>query len=243
MARNAAALVIGNEILTGKVPEKNVAFLAKELFALGVRLERVIVCPDVVAVIADDLTALRTGHDIVFTSGGVGPTHDDVTMEAVALSLGRRIIRSSELEELVRGYFGDGTTEGHLRLADVPEGSELISSAETKWPTVLADNVYVFPGVPEMFQRKFASIRDRLRAPAAFISRAIYTHADEFELAPLLNAVTVAHPEVTIGSYLKWGESEFRVKLTFDGTGAGEVDRAVEALLAGLAEERVFRVE
>jgi molybdenum cofactor synthesis domain-containing protein len=243
MTRTAAALVIGNEILTGKIQESNVAFLAKELFALGVRLRRVVVCPDEVSVIAADLTALREAHDVVFTSGGVGPTHDDVTIEAVAQALDREVVRSAELERLVRGYFGARTTEEHLRMADVPAGAELIRSGEMPWPTVAVENVYVFPGVPEIFRAKFPVIRDRLRTDAPFVSRAVYAHADEFELAPLLDAVAAAHPAVAIGSYLRWGKADYRVKLTIDGSDRSAVDQAVEALLAGLPPDQLHSVE
>ena len=136
MPRNAAALIIGNEILTGKIPEGNLHVLARELRLLGIELRRAIVCPDEIEVIADDLTALRDSHDHVFTSGGVGPTPDDVTLPAVARSFGCPLVRSPLIEGLIRGYWGDRVTEGHLRMADVPEGAELLSNPEVIWPVV-----------------------------------------------------------------------------------------------------------
>ncbi len=243
MARTAAALVIGNEILTGKIEEKNVAFLAKELFALGVQLRRVIVCPDEIDVIARDLDALRTAHDVVFTSGGIGPTHDDVTLEAVAKALGRRIVRSAEIEAMIRRHFGERTTEQHLRMADVPEGAALVRSGEMPWPTVEIDNVYVFPGVPEVFRLKLPVLRDRLRADAPFFSRAIYTTADEFDIAASLGEVARAHPTVAIGSYLRWNETDYKVKLTFDGSDEAEVDRAFERMRESIEPGKLVRAE
>jgi molybdenum cofactor synthesis domain-containing protein len=243
MPRTAAALVIGNEILTGKIEEANVAFLAKELFALGVSLRRVVVCPDEVDVIVRDLDALRTAHDVVFTSGGVGPTHDDVTLEAVAKALGRRIVRSAEIEAMIRSYFGERTTEGHLRMADVPEGASLVRTGAMPWPTVEIENIYVFPGVPEVFRAKLPVLRDRLRADAPFHSRALYTTSDEFDIAAPLADVARAHPTVTIGSYLRWRETNYKVKLTFDGSDAAEVDRAFEAMRAAIAPDALVRVE
>src|SRR3990172_10603426 len=136
MARTAAALIIGNEILTGKIQETNMRELATELFTLGISLERVVVCRDDVDTIAGDLDHLRRGHDLVFTTGGVGPTHDDVTHRAVAKSFGRRLARSPELEALIRGALGERCTEGHLLMADLPEGATLMSSKEVRWPTV-----------------------------------------------------------------------------------------------------------
>ena len=243
MARTAAALVIGNEILTGKIQDQNVAFLARELFELGVSLRRVIVCPDEVDVIAADLDALRGDHDVVFTSGGIGPTHDDVTLEAVAKALGRQIVRSREIELMIRHYFGDATSEGHLRMADVPEGAVLVRNADVPWPTVIVENVYVFPGVPEIFRVKFPVLRDRLRADTPFVSRALYTHCDEFELAAPLAKIAADHPQVAIGSYLRWHEPEYRVKLTFDGRDGNAVERAFAAMCGAIPPDKLVRTE
>src|SRR5262245_59459598 len=158
MARKAAALIIGNEILTGKIQETNMRELATELFQLGISLERVVICRDEVDTIAADLELLRRRHDVVFTTGGVGPTHDDVTHRAVAQCFGRRLVRSHELESLIRGALGDRCTEGHLLMADIPEGAKLISSKEVRWPTVLIENVFVLPGLPKVFRLKLPGL-------------------------------------------------------------------------------------
>ncbi len=243
MAQTAAALIIGNEILTGKIQDQNVSYLARELFELGVTLRRVVVCPDEVDVIVRDLDDLRGTHDVVFTSGGIGPTHDDVTLVAVAKALGRKLIRSQEIELMIRRFFGDGTTEGHLRMADVPEGAALVRSGDAPWPTVAVDNVYVFPGVPEIFRMKFPMLKDRLRADAPFVSRAIYTGADEFEIADALGRVAAEHPNVTIGSYLRWREPDYRVKLTFDGRDPDAVERAFTAMRDAIPPDKLVRTE
>lgn len=242
MARTAAALIIGNEILTGKVQEQNVAFLAKELFALGVELRRVIVCPDVIETIVADLDALRSAHDVVFTSGGVGPTHDDVTIAAIARAFGRRVVRAAEVEALIRRYYGDRCTEEHLRMADMPEGAELVKNAEMPWPTVLVGNVYVMPGVPEIFRAKFPVLRERLREGTPFVSRAVYTKLDEGALAAVLDRIAAEHADVAIGSYLEWGEVRYKVKLTFDGKDKAAVDRAADALLAALPQDQIVHL-
>ena len=243
MARTAAALIIGNEILTGKVRDENLPYLAGELFDLGVSLRRVIVCPDEVDTIVADLDELRGAHDVVFTSGGVGPTHDDVTLEAVGKSLGRQLVRSREIELMIRHYFGDRVTEGHLRMADVPDGATLVRNADVPWPTVIIENVYIFPGVPEIFRAKFPVLRDRLRADAPFVSRALYTTCDEFELAPMLTRVAEEHTAVGIGSYLRWNEPSYRVKLTFDGRDGEAVEAAFEAMVAQIPEGKLVRTE
>lgn len=243
MTRTAAALIIGNEILTGKVREANVQLLARELFGLGVALRRVIVCPDDVAIIAADLDAMRQAHDLVFTSGGVGPTHDDVTLPGVARAFDRPLERSLLIEGLIRAHWGDRVTEGHLRMADVPRGAELLATNTAPWPVIRVENVYVLAGVPEIFELKLAMLRDRIGQGAPFVSRALYTMCDEGEIAALLEDVARAHPDVEIGSYPRWRDPTYRVKLTFDGLRPESVDAALEACRAALPAEAIVRVE
>jgi molybdenum cofactor synthesis domain-containing protein len=243
-ALTAAALIIGNEILTGKVAEQNVLVMAKELFALGVELRRIIVCPDEIPVIVRDLRELSATHDIVITSGGVGPTHDDVTIKAVAAAFDTKVVRAEVYEILLRAHHGDKLTDMHLRMADVPEGSRLITTNELKWPTVVMRNVYVFPGVPQIFKHKFPVMRDELRDTGRFHSRALYVSLDEPALALLLDQVSAAHLEVNIGSYLYWGnDADYRTKLTIDGRVQDAVERCFEALVAGIPQGAVVRVE
>ena len=232
-------LVIGNEILTGKIQDQNVAFVAQELFALGVSLRRVIVCPDEVEVIASDLNALRHAHDFVFTTGGVGPTHDDVTIAGVAAAFGRAIVRDPRMETMLRAHYKERLGEGHLRMADVPEGAALLSTPEVPWPTVNLENVFIFPGVPELVRLKFPQLRERLREGAGFVSRAVYTTSDEGDIAALLDAVVAAFPDVSIGSYPQWRELSYRTKLTVDGRDPERVEAAIVRLREGLGEARL----
>ena len=234
MGKTAAALIIGNELLSGKIQEQNLAFLGKELFNLGVRLRRVVMCLDDVDTIAKDLKQLRATHDYVFTSGGVGPTHDDMTLPAVAKAFDRRLIRAEEIASLIRGYHGDRTTEAHLRMADVPEGAELISNEHVRWPTVAIENVFVFPGVPEIFRMKFAVLRERLSGGQRYFSRASYTLCDEGQIANLLAELESGSSGVSVGSYPTFSQADYRTKVTFDGTdldACTEVQRAFEAAI------------
>ncbi|MBW2213788.1 MAG: competence/damage-inducible protein A [Deltaproteobacteria bacterium] len=162
MRRTAAALIIGNEILSGKIADTNTTLLARLLFDLGIELRRVVVCPDEVDTIGKDLSDLRSTHDLVFTSGGVGPTHDDVTIDGVAESFGRPVVRSVAVEKMIRKYYGDRATEAHFRMANMPEGAEMIRSSDAPWPTVVIENVFVLPGVPEIFELKLTDLRKRL---------------------------------------------------------------------------------
>ena len=161
MGRTAAHLVIGNEILSGKIQDANTYALAKELRSLGVELRRVVVVPDEIDTIAAEVNALRVTHDYLFTSGGVGPTHDDVTIIAIARALGRRVVRFAEVERLIREYYGSRCTDDHLRMADLVEGTELAVAAETgMWPTFVLGNIFVLPGVPEIYRMKLLTVTD-----------------------------------------------------------------------------------
>lgn len=237
----AAIVIIGDEILSGKFVEENAAFLIGELRTLGVDLKRVTVIPDDRADIAATVLEQSGKFDHVFTSGGVGPTHDDVTMEAIASAFGTAIVRQPELEQRVRAYWGAKLAEPNLRLADVPEGCELVYGKDQVWPVVAYRNVYILPGVPALFRRKFVDIRDRFRTETVTIAR-IYIDADEGQIANDLGAVVAAYPGVKIGSYPRFSEKDFRVLITLEGRVADEVSAAFTQLL-GKVGERVVRSE
>src|SRR3954451_18852253 len=152
VVRTAAALVIGNELLSGKVLDANVHALAGLLRALGIRLSRVVMLPDDVGVLAAEVRRLSADFDVVFTSGGVGPTHDDVTVEAVARAFGVDVVLDPTLSELLRGVYGERLTEAHMLMARVPLGAVLRSSPEVQWPTPVMNNVWILPGIPDLFK-------------------------------------------------------------------------------------------
>ncbi|MEL7060878.1 MAG: molybdopterin-binding protein [Acidobacteriota bacterium] len=241
--RTAAALVIGNELLTGKIRDRNVAVLGRLLFELGITLQRAVICLDDEAGIAADLDSLRAEHDIVFTSGGVGPTHDDVTIRAVARCLGRPVVRSRRLEALVRGYFGGSVSEAHLRMADVPEGTELVVGSTSPWPVVRVENVFVLPGLPEIFALKIPILREHLVAGPGFISRSVHAASDELEIADLLADLDARFPQVAIGSYPRVGDDRVRVMVTFDGRDLARVEAAAQAFREALPPDRLVEVE
>lgn len=240
--KTAAIVVIGNEILTGKSEDKNASFLIGEMYGLGVALRRIVVIPDDVEAIARAVRECSENFDFVFTSGGVGPTHDDVTIEGIARAFGRPVVRHPELEAMLRGYFGDGIDSARLRMADTPEGSELIREDGMRWPVLAINNVYVLPGVPELFRKKFESIRERFRAEP-FYTCAIYTQEDEFDIAPRLDEVAAAHAEVEIGSYPTFTRDDYRVKITIESKEQAAVERARDQLLSVLNPSRLAHTE
>lgn len=243
LVETAAFLAIGNELLTGKVADANLAPLAKTLRALGIELTRAEILLDHVPTLASAIARLSGAHGLVVTSGGVGPTHDDVTIEAVAQAFGRKVVREPSLLELVRETFGERTTEAHLRFADVPEGAELKQAPDAAWPTPVVENVWILPGVPEVFRMKLATLRAWVVGPRPFVSRALVLNRDEVELKTTLDLVVAAHPAVSIGSYPALFDPRYRTRITFDGTDATLVLAALEDLRARLEPSQIVDVE
>ncbi len=236
MSRTAAALIIGNEILGGKIQESNLRQLAQLLRQLGIDLNRVSIVSDDVATISKEVAALSSSHDFLFTSGGVGPTHDDVTMEGVASAFGVPVVTDPVLEEKLRSHFGDSINENHLCLALVPKGARLLSKAESLWPATVIENVWILPGIPEVFQKKLPIVEEHLGGDLPFLSRAVYTKLDEADLAPMLNEVVRNHPTVDVGSYPTWADKKYSTKLTFDGKDGEAISRAVDEFVALLPD-------
>ncbi|MET0591765.1 MAG: molybdopterin-binding protein [Polyangiaceae bacterium] len=241
--KSAAVLLIGNELLTGKVQDENLFVLAKTLGQLGIRVKRVVTIPDEIDTIAAEVKALSGSHTVVFTSGGVGPTHDDLTVEGVARAFGVPVVESPSMAAMLRAHYRERCNAAHLRMALIPDGAELTSNAEVVWPTIVMRNVWLLPGIPEVFRLKLVHVRDRLGGGRPFVSRAVFTKMDEGELKPLLDAVVAAHPQVEVGSYPKWSDPSYRTKLTFDGQEAELVERAVDAFLKLLPEGEPQRVD
>ncbi|HEY2408002.1 MAG TPA: molybdopterin-binding protein [Polyangiaceae bacterium] len=239
----AAALLIGNELLSGKVADQNLFELAKTLRALGIRLCRVVVLPDDVAALAAEIRALSASFDVVFTSGGVGPTHDDVTIEAVARAFDQEVVQHPALVELLERVYREKTTPAHLAMARVPAGAELCGAPDVEWPTTVMKNVWILPGVPDLFRFKLLTVRAWLGGPKPFVTRALYLRTDEPDLKPLLDELVARHPEVEIGSYPKWFEASYRTKVTFDAREQRAADAALEELRARVPSEQIFRSE
>ena len=234
MSKTAGVLVIGNEILSGKTPDENAVFLVRELRELGVDVRRISVIPDDIETIAAEVRSLSRAHDYVFTTGGVGPTHDDLTMEGVARAFGRKIQRDPQLETAIRGYYAPHLVEPNLRMADVPEGARLISSPGLWFPVIVVENVFIFPGVPEILQRKFRRIREMFR-DMPFHLRAVYLRADEGQIAQTLHNVLARFPNLLLGSYPYFDDRAYSIKLTLESKDASYLEAAHAMLLSELA--------
>lgn len=238
----AAILVIGDEILSGKVEDANARLLIGELRQLGVALRRILVVPDDIADVASAVRELSARFDHVFTSGGVGPTHDDVTIVGIAAAFDKPVIRHPELERRLKTFFGDSADESKLRMADVPENAELLEMPDWRWPVLVCRNVYILPGVPELFSKKFLAMRERFRVEP-FFTHAVYTLEEEFDIAQALREVADANPAVAIGSYPNFATLDYKVKITLESKDNAALETAIGALLTTLDAGKIVHTE
>jgi len=241
MPKTAGIILIGNEILSGKIQDANAAYLCRELRGLGVDVRRIAVIPDEVALIADEVAAFSREFDVVFTSGGVGPTHDDVTMEGVARAMGVPVVRHPALAALLERYYKDRINAAHLRMAEVPEGAELVSGESLRFPTILMRNVYILPGVPEIFRQKFDALRERFRDQPIHLNN-VFVRIGEGALAEHLNGLLAAFPLLLLGSYPEFSNPEYQVKVTLESRDRGYLEQALTDFLARLPAEVVVKV-
>ncbi|MDA8079435.1 MAG: competence/damage-inducible protein A [Nitrospiraceae bacterium] len=240
--KTAGIIIIGNEILSGKVQDSNSFFLASELRALGVNVLRITVIPDDIEVIGREAVLFSKSFDHVFTSGGVGPTHDDLTMKGLADGFGVAMMLHPSLEARFRRRYGDRLNEAILKMALVPEGTEVIDFGDNSFPLIFFRNIYVFPGIPRFLREKFLLVRERFRTVCFFLAR-IFVNAEESEIAALLNRTVAAYPEISFGSYPIMDNPEYRIIITAEARDKERLDAAVARLLTLLPEQIIVRVE
>lgn len=239
----AAALIIGDEILSGKVHDANAQCIIDLMRDLDVELKRIVTLGDEEQEIADEVRWCSEHYDAVITSGGVGPTHDDRTVAAVARAFDVGIERSPELEGMIRSWWGDRFTDGALRMADIPEGAKLLYSSDGNMPLVVCRNVYLLPGIPRLFHAKIGALRQVLHGQS-HASANLYLSSDESAVAGFLAEVDAALPAVKIGSYPRHGLAEdHQVWVTVEAATADEVGLAVDRLLELLPVDEVVRVD
>jgi molybdenum cofactor synthesis domain-containing protein len=240
----AAIVIIGNEVLSGKVRDENTPFLLTELRKQGVDVRRVHVIQDVIEVIADEVRTLSAAHDYVLTTGGVGPTHDDVTLEAVARAFDARLAVHPDLERRLRAALREREPNAyHLKMCMVPEGAEFVGEEDPWFPLVRMRNVYVFPGIPALLQSKFESARTCFQG-TPFHLRRIWVDCFESEIAHALHEVLEEFPQLLLGSYPAVSrDADYRTMLTLESRDARYADRAFDSLLARLPAAHLLRSE
>ena len=199
----AALIVIGDEILSGRTQDRNIAQVASWLNVQGIRLSEVRVVPDVAERIAEAVNALRSANDYLFTTGGIGPTHDDITVDSVAAALGIGVIVHPEARAILETYYADkgGTTEARLRMARVPEGAELIRNYLSGAPGIRLGNIFILAGVPHICAAMLDALTGTLEGGRPLVSVTVGAWAAESEVADLLRETEAANEGVAIGSY------------------------------------------
>ena len=242
MARTAGIILIGNELLSGKVADANAVYLCRELRALGVDVRRIVVIPDEVDRIAAEVAEFSQGFDVVFTSGGVGPTHDDVTIEGVARAFGVPVVRDPAMVVALEGFYGGQLNPARIRMAEIPQGAQPMTGDGLVFPAVVMRNVHVLPGVPELFRRKFETLKERFR-DVPFHLASVFVSVGEGVLAEHLNAVLERHPDLLLGSYPEFSNPEYKVKVTLESKDKAYMERALGDLLERLPPSSLVRVQ
>ena len=200
----AALVVIGDEILSGRTQDRNVAQVATWLNEQGIRLSEVRVVPDDLERIGEAVNALRSVHDYLFTTGGIGPTHDDITVDAIAAAFGVPVIVHPEARQILEDYYRGrpgGLTSARLRMARTPEGAELLANPYSGAPGIKMQNVYIMAGVPSITASMLEGLTGKLEGGRPMVSVTVGARAPESEVADLLRETEEAHPGVAIGSY------------------------------------------
>lgn len=238
----AALLVIGNEILSGKVRDTNSAFLAVELRKLGVDLERILTIPDDIDLIARETRDMSERFDFVFTSGGIGPTHDDMTMDGIAKAFGRELEMNQSMVDRMARYSDKPLNDAMKKMAIIPTGAEIIDVGGLWFPVVIVENVHIFPGIPELFEKKFHSLSDRFSG-VPFQLKKLYVRPAESDIAEILNALLREFPELMLGSYPRINEEHYRVMLTLESRDGSYLEKAMQTLIGNLPPDAVHKIE
>lgn len=238
-AKTAGIIIIGDEILTGKIQDTNALFLTSELWSRGITVRRISVIPDIVDEIACEVRNFSGKYDFVFTSGGIGPTHDDVTIEGISLAFGVRPVISDILKRMLEQKNKD-LTPARLKMAEVPEGADLLYAEGLIFPLIKFRNVFIFPGIPELLKKKFHAVKEHFNGPKIFL-RKVYFNESESVLAPHLDEIVRLKKVVKVGSYPVVDSQEYSVMVTLESTDEEELDSAVRLLAGKIPAEKIVR--
>ena len=232
----AALLVIGDEILSGRTQDRNIAQIAAWLNLQGIRLAEVRVVPDRVEKIAAAVNALRAENDYLFTTGGIGPTHDDITVEAISAAIGVPVIIHPRARAILEAYYETrgGLTEARLRMARVPQGAELIENPMSGAPGIRLGNIFILAGVPHIATVMLEALSGTLEGGRPLLSRTLGCWVAESEVADLLGAVERAHPGCQIGSYPFFREGRVGANFVVRSTERDLLDACAEDLAGRL---------
>ena len=232
----AALIIIGNEILSGRIQDANLSYIATKLNdEAGIRLAEVRVVPDIEDEIVEAVNAMRTKHDYVFTTGGIGPTHDDITAESVANAFGRKLIRHPEAYRRLVAQFekrGMEINEARLRMTNTPEGATLVENGISVAPGFQVENVYVMAGVPQVAHAMIDWLAPRLEGGKPVRTKTLVCSLGEGNLAKELGEIQDRYPKIDIGSYPFYGEGNYGTSIVLRHTDTDLLDKAGEEVAA-----------
>jgi len=233
----AAVLLIGNELLSGSIQDKNLAHIAISLEQRGIRVRETRIVPDIEDEIVDALNQLRNKFDYVFTTGGIGPTHDDITSDSIAKAFGVKNVVQQDVFDIIQAYLNDKGvefTKAAQRMAYAPEGAEIIKTDHSIVPGYRIDNVFVMAGVPSIMRMMLEGIIQELKTGLAILSSAVHANVGEGEIAAALEKIQLANTNVDIGSYPQEKDSsisDYRVIFVVRGTDQAEIDNVCDEIL------------
>ncbi|QPQ55093.1 competence/damage-inducible protein A [Allosphingosinicella flava] len=232
----AGLVIIGDEILSGRTQDKNVAQIASWLNLQGIRLAEVRIVPDVEARIVEAVNALRAAYDYLFTTGGIGPTHDDITVDAIAAALGVPVVVHPKARAILEAYYESrgGITEARLRMARVPEGADLIENRMSGAPGIRIGNIFILAGVPHITTLMLEALSGTLEGGKPLLSRTVGCWVAESEVADLLAATEKAHRECQIGSYPFFKEGRVGANFVVRSTEPDALNACIETLIDAL---------
>lgn len=242
MHRTAGIIIIGNEILSGKFRDGNTPYLINELRALGTDVRRVSVIPDDPDEIGKEAVTASERFDFVLTTGGIGPTHDDVTMQGIAKGFGVRLVRHPDLESHFMTHYRETATSVILKMADVPEGAEVVQLGSNRFPLVTFRNIFIFPGIPDYLRVKFEAVRERFRSEPFYLKK-LFLKSTEPEIAEALNRVVSKFSGVSFGSYPVLNNAEYAVIVTAESADQHLLEQATSAFSGVLSAGVLVRTE
>lgn len=231
----AAVIIIGNEILSGRTQDTNLNFIALTLGEWGIRVCEARVIADDEAEIVASVNRLRTKYDYVFTTGGIGPTHDDITASCIAKAFGVELVEHPEIAALIRSREAPpDIMRSRLRMALVPEGAGLVANSTGGPPGFCIDNVYVMAGIPRVMQAMLPSLKGTLREGSIVHGRSVSAYLAESEIADGLNAVQDAYPDLSLGSYPFMREGRYGTNLVVRGTNTQRIAAALADVVSAI---------
>ncbi|XP_022918050.1 FAD synthase-like [Onthophagus taurus] len=241
-SRTAGIIIIGDEILKGEVTDTNSTYLVKQLYQLGVRVRKISVVSDDIKQISEEVRSFSDNYTYVITSGGIGPTHDDVTFEAIGYAFREPLIAHPILVDICSKYYGTKDLDSPgMKLAHIPKGAKLMfGEAKTSYPNISVKNVYIFPGIPQLLRKLFEQIGHKIfTSHEKFYTKAIYFNVTEKLIVDVLNILVKKFPTVIFGSYPELENSQYKVKITMECTNEEKLQIAYNTMINMMPSEYI----